>query len=68
MHHLSDFVFVSMANIALARRYAYLAHLRSGIKPDTLVALRSVTLQMATLFPDSTLKNAGEDIVQYENN
>ena len=56
MEHLSDFVFISMANLTLARRDSYLAHLRSGIKPDSLAALRTTPLHMATLFPDVILK------------
>ena len=36
MEHLSDFVFITMANVTLARRDAYLAHAKSGIKPETL--------------------------------
>ena len=39
MEHLSDFVFVSMANLTLARQDSYLSHLRTGIKLDTLAAL-----------------------------
>ena len=61
MEHLSDFVFVSMANLTLIRRDSYLSHLRSGIKPDTLGALRTASLQLATLFPDSVLKRVEED-------
>ena len=45
MEHLSDFVFVSMANLTLARRDSYLSHVKSRIKPDTLVALRTAPLQ-----------------------
>ena len=45
------------------RKDAYLAHLRSGMKPDTLAAIRTVPLHMAILFP----KRAEEDIAQYEN-
>ena len=44
MEHLCDFVFVSMANLTLIRRDAYLSHLKSGIKPDTLAALRTAPL------------------------
>ena len=40
MEHLSDFVFVTVANSTLARRDAY-SHLKSGIKPDTLATLRT---------------------------
>ena len=35
MELLSDFVFICMANLTIARRDANLAHIRSGIKPDT---------------------------------
>ena len=41
MEHLSEFVFVTMGNLTPVRRDAYLSHLRTGIKPDTLTALRS---------------------------
>ena len=41
MEHLSEFVFVTMGNLTLVRRDAYLSHLRTGIKPDTLTALKS---------------------------
>ena len=40
LEHLSDFVFVTVGNTTLARRDAYLSHLKTGIKPDTLAALR----------------------------
>ena len=53
MEHLSDFVFVSMANLTLTRRDCYLSHLKSGIKPDTLAALRTAPLQLATLLLSS---------------
>ena len=55
-----------MANITLARRDAYLAHVRSGIKPNILSALRTIPLHMTTLFPDSSLKKAKENIAQHE--
>ena len=56
MEHLSDFVFVSMANLTVARQDSYLSHLKTGIKPDTLAALRTAPLQMVTLFPDDLTK------------
>ena len=59
MEHLIEFVFVSMANLTLARRDSYLSHVKSGNKPDTLAALRTAPLQLATLFPE-------EDIVNFE--
>ena len=66
MEHLSEFVFVTMGNLTLVRRDAYLSHLRTGIKPDTLTALRSAPLHISTLFPDSVIKRAEEDIAQFE--
>ena len=66
MEHLSEFVFISMGNLTLARRDAYLSHLRTGIKLDTLTALRSAPLHISTLFPDSAIRKAEEDIAQFE--
>ena len=66
MEHLSDFVFVTVANSTLARRDAYLSHLKAGIKPDTLAALRTAPLQMTTLFPDEVLKQAEQDTATFE--
>ena len=66
MEHLSEFVFISMGNLTVARRDAYLSHLRTGIKPDTLTALRTSPLQIPTLFPDSAIRKAEEDIAQFE--
>ena len=66
MEHLSDFVFVTVVNPTLARRDAYLSHLKAGIKPDTLASLRTAPLQMATLFPDEALKQAEQDIANFE--
>ena len=66
MEHLSDLAFVSMYNITLARRDAYLAHTKSGIKQDTLAALPQAPLEISTLFPDNILKKAEEDISKFE--
>ena len=41
MEHLTDFVFITIGNTTLARHDAYLSHLKNGIKPDTLAALRT---------------------------
>ena len=35
MEYLTDFVFVSMGNLMLARRDSYLSHMKAGVKPDT---------------------------------
>ena len=66
MEHLSEFVFITLGNLTLIRRDAYLSHLRTGIKPDTFTALRSAPLHISTLFPDSVIKRAEEDIAQLE--
>ena len=66
MEHLSDFVFITMGNLTLVHRDAYLSHLRTGIKQDTLTALRAAPLHIPTLFPDATIKRAEEDIAQFE--
>ena len=64
MEHLGDFDFISMANLTLARRHSCLSYIKSGIKPDTVTALRAAPLQLATLFPDDLLKNKGHSSSQ----
>ena len=66
LEHLTDFVFVTVANTTLARRDSYLSHLKLGIKPDTFAALRTGPLHIPTLFPDSALKQAEQDIANFE--
>ena len=66
MEHLTDFVFVNMANLTLIRRDSYLSYLKAGIKPDTLATLCTAPLQLNTLFPDSVIKQAEEDIANYD--
>ena len=67
MEHLSEFVFISVANMTLARRDAYLANFKTGIKQDTLSAFRQAPLHLLTLFPDQLFKKAEEDIAHHEN-
>ena len=50
MEHLSEFVFISMGNLTLARRDSYLNHIKGGVKPDTIAALRTAPLHIPTLF------------------
>ena len=66
MQDLSDGVFVSVANLTLARRDSYLDFVRSGIKQDTLMALRSAPLHMSALFPDHMITKAEEEIRHFE--
>ena len=66
MEHFFDFTFVSMTNVTLVRWDSYLAHVKSGLKQDTLAALCQAPLDSPTLFPDSVLRNAEEDIEKFE--
>ena len=59
-------VFISMVNFTLARCDSYLDHLQSGIKQDTLNALRTACLNMDTLFLDNILKRAEDNILHFE--
>ena len=67
MEHLTDFVFITMGNLALARRDSYLSHLKNGVKPDTFAALRTGPLHIATLFSEPVVKKAEEEIALYDN-
>ena len=67
MECLTDFVFITMGNTTLARRDVYLSHLKIGIKPDTLTAFRTAPLQIGTLFPNTVIKRAEEEIAHYDN-
>ena len=67
MEHLSDFVFINVANMTLARRDSYLTHVKAGIKRDSLSALRQAPIHLNKLFPGQILKKAEEDIAQHEN-
>ena len=66
MQDLSDGVFVNVANLTLARRDSYLEFIRSGIKQDTLLSLRSAPLHMSALFPDHIITKAEEEIRHFE--
>ena len=58
MLDISEGVFISMANLTLARRDIYLEFIRAGVKPDTLTALRTAPVHLHSLFPDSLLVKA----------
>ena len=62
MQDLSDGVFTSMANLPLARRDSYLEFVCGGVKPDTLTALRTALVHLPSLFPDSLLIKAEDEI------
>ena len=62
MQDLSEGVFITMANLTLARRDSYLEFIRSGVKPDTLTALHTAPVHLHSLFPDSLLVKAEDEI------
>ena len=66
LQHLSDFIFVQMANLTLSRRDSYLENLKTGVKPDTFSALRNCPLNGYALFPDSIIRKAEDKITQFE--
>ena len=68
MEHLTDFVFVNVANTTLMRRDSYLSYLKAGVKADTLNALRAAPLDLDTLFPGKIVKQAEEDIAALDRN
>ena len=55
-----------MSNVTLVRRDLYLAQVKSSIKQETLAAVRQAPLDLPTLFPDSILRKAEEDISKFE--
>ena len=65
MQDLSEGVFISMANLTLARRDSYLEFIRGGVKPDTLTALRTAPV-LHSLFPDNLLIKAEDEISHTE--
>ena len=62
MQDLSEGVFISMDNLTLARRGSYLEFICGGLKPDTLTALRTAPVHLHSLFPDSLLVKAEDEI------
>ena len=50
MEQLTEFMFISMGNLTLARQDSYLTHIKSGVMPDTLAGLRTAPIHIATLW------------------
>ena len=67
MQDLSEFVFVSWTNFTLLRRDSYLDFVRSGIKPDTFMALRNGPLHQASLFPEEMLTRVEAELGSFDN-
>ena len=66
MEPLSEFVFISMANLTLTSRDSYLTHVKTGIKVDAVAALRQAPIHISTLFPDDLIKRTEEEISHHE--
>ena len=66
MQDLSEAVFIIMANLTLAHRDSYLEFLHSGVKPYTLTALHTAPVHLHSLFPDSLLVKAEDEISRSE--
>ena len=66
MQDLSEGVFISMANLTLARRDSCLEFICGGVKPDTLTALGTAPVHLHSLFPDSLLVKAEDEISRSE--
>ena len=63
---LSEGVFISVANFTLARRDSYLDYLHTGVKQDTLTALRTGPVHLQSLIPDQLLIKAEEEVARSE--
>ena len=66
MQDVSEGVFISMVNFTLACRDSYLEYLHSGVKQDTLTALRTAPIHLHSLFPDNLLIKAEEEVSRSE--
>ena len=58
MQDLSEGVFITVANFTLVCRDSYLDYLHTGVKQDTLTALRTTHVHLQSLFPDQLLIKA----------
>ena len=68
LQHLTDNLFVQLANFVILRRDSYLDYLKAGVKPDIWNRLRNAPLFNSGLFPDEVLAIAEQDIIKHENN
>ena len=63
---MNESTFVDLANYTLLRRDAYLQHLRYGIKPDTILAMRVAPVHLDTLFPEELVRRAEKELNDFE--
>ena len=66
MQGLSEGVFINMGNFTLARKDSYLDYLHTGVKQDTVNALRTSPVHFNALFPDQLIAKAEEEISKSE--
>ena len=66
MQDLSEGVFISIANLSLARRDSYLEYLHAGVKQDTLTTLHTAPVHLQSLFLDQLLRKAEEEVARSE--
>ena len=66
MQDLSEGVFINMANFTLARRNSYLDYLHTGVKQDTVNALKMSPVHLNALFPDQLITKAESEISKSE--
>ena len=62
MQDHSEGLFICMANLTLVCMDNNLEFIRGGVKPDTLTALHIFPVHLHSLFPDSLLVKAEEEI------
>ena len=68
LQHLTDSLFVQLANFVILRRDSYLDYVKAGVEPDTWNRLRNAPLFSSSLFPDDVLAIAEKDIIKLETN
>ena len=66
MQDLYEGVFISMANLTLARQDIYLEYLCAGVKQDTLTVLCTALVHLQSLFPDQLLVKEEEETSRSE--
>ena len=64
--YLSEHAILDMANFTLLRRDSYLHQLRYGVKPDTVLVLRTAPVHLDTLFPESLAVRAEKEVADYD--
>ena len=66
MQHLSEGIFMSMANFTLGRRDSFLNYLHAVVKQNTVHTLRTSPVHLNSLFPDQLITKAEEEICRSE--